>query len=65
MERNTYFRGILCLRKQKLTKEVFLMENSIHYFGENGIPKLEKFQINFMKSLSLFDECVEETKKYF
>lgn len=41
------------------------MENSIHYFLENGIPELEKIRIVFMKSPSLFDECAEEIKKVF
>lgn len=41
------------------------MENSIHYFTENGIPELEKIRINFMKAPSLFDECAEEVKKIF
>lgn len=41
------------------------MENSIHYFLENGIPELEKIRIDFMKAPSLFDERAEEIKGVF
>lgn len=39
------------------------MKNIIQYFLENGIPELEKIRIDFIGNPSLFDECVEETKK--
>ena len=39
------------------------MKNIIQYFLENGIPELERIRKDFIGNPSLFDECVEETKK--
>ncbi len=38
------------------------MNNSIQYFLENGIPKLEKIKKDFFTNLVCFDEYIEEVK---